>query len=92
MGEMKKSRRRDGLIIEYRALGTINIDELIHALIEDLKTLKDVYNVRYVTAARLKVPATNEYGERIRVRRPGGGTLHRIDTLHFRPACLDYEL
>ena len=41
-----------GLMISYKQLGTINIDELAHAVIEDIQALKDTYNVRYVTGAR----------------------------------------
>lgn len=81
-----------GLTISYRELGTISIDELAHALLEDIHALKDIYNVRYVKAPRLKFLVTNEYGEQVRVRRPGGGSVFFLDTHHYRPACKDYDL
>jgi len=81
-----------GVTIFYKELGTISIEELAHAVLEDIQALKDLYNVRYVRAARLKLLVTNEYGEQVKVRRPGGGLLHSIDTHHYRPACKDYEL
>jgi hypothetical protein len=45
-----------------------------------------------VTAPRLKIIATNEYGEQIRVRRPAGGYVYYMDTHHYRPVCRDYDL
>jgi hypothetical protein len=92
---MKKNRgpfEPDGLTISYKELGTISIDELAHALLEDIQALKDIYNVQYVKAPRLKLLVTNEYGEEIKVRRPGGGRIYYMDTHHYRPACKDYDL
>lgn len=91
----KKSR--DGfdpkaLTIDYKALGTISIDELAHAIIEDIQALKDIYNVRYVKGPRLRIYPTNEYGEPIRLVRPTGGKIDFMDTHHYRPACKDYDL
>ncbi|GHD99775.1 hypothetical protein GCM10008024_08550 [Allgaiera indica] len=88
----KGSFEPSGLLIAYKQLGTISIEELAHAIVEDLGALKDIYNVRYVTAPRLKIFVTNEYGEELIVRRPGGGRIFYMDTHHFRPACKDYEL
>ncbi|ABA03540.1 hypothetical protein Nwi_0273 [Nitrobacter winogradskyi Nb-255] len=81
-----------GLTISYKELGTISIDELMHALIEDIHALKDLYNVQYVKGPRLRLFVTNEYGEVVRVRRPGGGSISYMDTHHYRPACRDYDL
>jgi hypothetical protein len=81
-----------GLFIGYRELGTINIDELGHAVITDIHALKDIYNVQYVKGCGLKLFVTNEYGEEIKVRRPTGGYIYYMDTHHFRPACKDYDL
>jgi len=92
MGNKKGPIEPDGLTINYKELGTISIDELAHALLADIHALRDGYNVRYVKAARLKLLVTNEYGEEIRVRRPAGGTIHYMDTHHYRPACKDYDL
>jgi hypothetical protein len=89
---MNKKGKDDALIIEYKSLGTITIDELAHAIIEDIQILKNEHSVRFVTAVRLRLPVTNEYGDPLRVIRPGGGRMYRIDTHHYRPACLDYDL
>ncbi len=82
----------EGLTIAYKALGTISIEELTHALIEDMQALREIYNIQYVKNPRLRLYVTNEYGEEIRVRRPTGGTIYYMDTHHYRPACKDYDL
>ena len=82
----------EGLTIAYKELGTISIDEFMQAVIADVNALKDIYNVRYVKAPRIKLFVTNEYGEPVRVRRPTGGTINFMDTHHYRPACKDYDL
>lgn len=92
MSDNRKGWEPTGLVIAYRQLGTISIDELRDALVEDIQALKDIYNVRYLKNARLKLFVTNEYGEELKVRRPGGGRIHIMDTHHFRPACKDYDL
>ena len=92
MSTRKGSFEPHGLLVSYKQLGTISIDELKHAVIEDINALKDIYNVRYVKACRLKLFVTNEYGEEYQVRRPGGGRIYYMDTHHYRPACKDYEL
>lgn len=81
-----------GLVIGFKELGTISIEELTDALVEDMKALRDIYNVQYVKGCRLKIFATNEYGEQIKVRRPAGGYIYYMDTHHYRPACKDYDL
>jgi hypothetical protein len=45
-----------------------------------------------VTAPSLRIPVTNEYGDPLVVKRPQGGTISRMDTHHYHPACLDYKL
>lgn len=92
MGKKRGSFNPDGLTIDYKALGTISIDELAHALIEDIQALKDIYNIQFVKGPRLRLQATNEYGERVIVRRPTGGRIRYMDTHHYRPACKDYDL
>jgi len=82
----------DRMIIAYKELGTISVDEFRNALVEDMNALKDIYNVRYLKGARLTFIVTNEYGEQIKVRRPAGGTIKYMDTHHYRPACKDYDL
>jgi hypothetical protein len=81
-----------GLTIGYSELGVISIDELAHAILEDIQALKDIYNVRFVNVTRLRFLVTNEYGEELRVTRPGGGRIFYMDTHHYRPACKDYNL
>ena len=92
MSKDKGSFEPKGLTIGYRELGTISIDELAHALLEDIQALKDIYGVGFVKNTRLRLYVTNEYGEPVRVRRPAGGTARYLDTHHYRPACKDYEL
>lgn len=89
-GEEEKAPKT--ITISYKELGTVSIDEMIHALIEDMKALQGIYNVQYLKGSTLTVRPTNEYGEDIRVRRPTGGPISDIDTHHYRPACKDYEL
>lgn len=81
-----------GLTVHYRGLGTISIEELAHAIVEDLLILKEEFKVSYVRSPRIKVFPTNEYGEDVTIRRPEGGRVTFIDTFHYRPACKDYEL
>ena len=92
MARRKRPAPRDGLTLLYNELGTISIEEMAHAIIEDLHVLRDTYNVRYVRGSRLKLIVTDEHGDAVRVRRPGGGTVSSLYTNHFRPACTDYEL
>lgn len=80
------------LTVDYKALGTISTQELMHAVIEDVHALEDLYAVRFVTGGRLFLPVTNQYGDPMRIRHPQGGPVSRIDTHHYRPACKDYDL
>ena len=59
--------------IDYKNLGTIKIDELKQALWEDIEALKDQFGVSYVTGVKLLVPATNEYGDPLLVKRLSTG-------------------
>ena len=81
-----------GLLVNYKELGTVSVEEMIHAVVADLHAIRDYYNVRYVTGSRLKLFATNEYGEALKVYRPEGGIVRYLDTHHYRPSCKDYEL
>ncbi len=89
---MKSEFNVRGLVIEYRRLGTIALDELKQAIIADLNALHDQYGISYVTGTILRIFPTNEYGEDVTVTKPEGGRVLRIDTHHYRPACKDYEL
>jgi len=88
----KKGFELDGLTIGYKELGTISIEEMMEALVEDMQALRDIYNVHYVNGSRLRLYVTNEYGEPIKVTRPAGGRVRYLDTHHYRPSCLDYKL
>ena len=85
-------RRNRDLTIDFEKLGTISIDEFKQAVIEDIEAMKELYNVKFVTAPTLRVPVTNEYGDPVVVKHPQGGNVSRIDTHHYHPACLDYHL
>jgi hypothetical protein len=84
MSKKKGSFDPKGLTVDYQQLGTISVEELAHAIVADLTALKEIYNIHYVSAPRLRLTPTNEYGEEVRV--------FRIDTHHYRPSCIDYEL
>ena len=87
---MKKS---DPVEIDYKSLGTIAIDELKQAIWEDIEALKDQFGVSFVTGVKLVVPATNEFGDPVVIKRLAtGATVKRLDTHHYHPACLDYKL
>ena len=88
---MSRKRKDSAVLIEYRGLGTISIDELAHALIEDIQAIKEEFNVRYCENVRLRIPVTNEYGEPLVARRDCGTRVNKIDTFHYRPFCLDYD-
>ena len=79
--------------IDYRNLGTIAIDELRQAIWADIEALKEQFGVSFVKGVVLVVPVTNEYGDPMQVRRLStGASVRRLDTHHYRPACLDYDL
>ncbi len=81
------------LEIDYKKLGTIPLDELKQAIWEDIEALKDEFGVAYVTNAKLIVPATNEFGDPLVVKRLStGAPVKHLDTHHYHPACLDYKL
>jgi hypothetical protein len=88
--------RKDGaseLTISYNRLGTISLDEFKQAFWEDVQALKDEFGVSYLKGAKLVIPATNEYGDPVQIRRLStGATVRNLDTHHYRPACLDYQL
>ncbi len=92
MGDEKKRYRSRGLVIDYSVLGTINIDELAHAIVEDIKSLKDECHIHFVRAPRLRFVPTDEYGDEVAVRQPAKGQVSYLRTMHYRPACKDYEL
>jgi len=87
-------RKTDPVVdIEYKSLGTIAIDELKQAIWEDIEMLKDEFGVGFVTGVTLSVPVTNQYGDPLQVRRLAtGASVRRLDTHHYRPACVDYKL
>lgn len=88
----KRPNNSSSLVIDYRDLGTISVTEMMHAVIEDAHILTDVYNINFVKGSRLKVFATDEYGQPVRIINPAGGAIQYMPTHHLRPACKDYEL
>ena len=73
---MSKKKKDYALLIEYKALGTICIEELCQAILEDLHALRDNHNVRFVTGVRLRIPATNLLPEPGRSARGARGDGH----------------
>jgi hypothetical protein len=81
------------LTITYQSLGTVTLDEQKQAIWEDIQALRDEFGVSYLTGVELVVRATNEFGDPLKIRRLStGAAVHRLDTHHYRPACLDYKL
>ena len=81
------------VVIDYKKLGTIALDELTQALWEDAQMLREEFGVSFVTGVKLLVPATNEYGDPLLVKRLStGAPVKHLDTHHYRPACMDYKL
>ncbi|MCB9959679.1 MAG: hypothetical protein H6843_13870 [Rhodospirillaceae bacterium] len=65
----KKAARPDYLTIDYGTLGVMTIDEFRQALWTDLAVLRDLHNVRYVSAPKLKVHISDRFGDRGPLRR-----------------------
>ncbi len=88
------TRKSDPIVeIDYKNLGTIALDELKQAIWDDIEALKDQFGVSYVTGVKLLVPATNEFGDPLVVKRLStGASVKHLDTHHYHPACLDYKL
>ncbi|MGD9537142.1 MAG: hypothetical protein AB7P52_05235 [Alphaproteobacteria bacterium] len=80
------------LTIDYKALGTISLEELRQAVLTDLAAMGDILNIEFTTGAKLLIPITNEYGDPVRFSELTNRSQTRIDTHHYRPACKDYEL
>jgi hypothetical protein len=59
--------------IDYKTLGTIPLDELKQAIWEDIEALREEFGVSFVTGVKLVVPATNEFGDTVQVRRLSTG-------------------
>jgi hypothetical protein len=58
-----------------------------------LQMLRDEFGVSYLKGAKLVIPATNEYGDPVKIRRLStGAAVRNLDTHHYHPACLDYKL
>jgi hypothetical protein len=90
---MSKKDREIELTINYETLGTISLDEFKQAFWEDIQMLRDEFGVAYVKGAKIVIPATNEYGDPLQIRRlSNGAAVRQLDTHHYHPACLDYKL
>jgi hypothetical protein len=76
--------KSDPVEIDYKSLGTIAIDELKQAIWEDIEALKEQFGVSYATGVKLVVPATNEFGDPVVIKRLAtGATVKRLDTHHY---------
>lgn len=84
-------KENNRLIINYHRIGTVTERELVQAIVADLRMIEEEFGVKYCTGAKLIIYATNEYGDPISIKRPTGARVWQIDTLHYRPACLDFE-
>ncbi len=85
--------KTDPVLIDYKSLGTIALDEFKQALWDDIQALHEQFGISFVKGAKLIVPATNEYGDPVSVKRLSNGQrVSRLDTHHYRPACMDYKL
>jgi hypothetical protein len=88
--------KKDGdteLTVNYDTLGTISLDQFKQAFWDDIQALKDEFGISYIKNAKLIVPATNEFGDSVQIRRLStGAPVRRLDTHHYHPACLDYKL
>lgn len=89
---MSYDRNQNRLIIDYRRLGTVSEKQLIDALIHDIRMIEQEFGVKFYTGAKLFVWASDEYGAPRSFRRSGGGRVTWLNTTHYRPACLDYDL
>lgn len=79
-------------MIEYRALGTVTLDELRQAIFTDFECLKDDFNVKYVKEATVRFAVTDEFGQSRTVKRRDGSKVRRMETNYHRPACKDFDL
>lgn len=90
---MNKDSNKNRMIVDYDRLGTISESELIEALIDDIKLIREKYGIKFYTGAKLHIWATNEHGEPRSFKRSGNSArIKWINTSHYRPACLDYDL
>lgn len=92
MSRKRGKQPKHVLTVDFSKLGTVSIEELRQAIYTDIEALKDMYGINFLTGAELTLPITNEYGDPRDVRHPEGHHISRIDTHHYRPACLDYDL
>lgn len=60
IGDFDKWVRPSRLVIDYSPLGTFCVEELGHAIWEDIQIVKQTYGVRYVKGFMLLLPVTNE--------------------------------
>ena len=86
----RKDKNR--LIVDYDRLGTVSERELIHAVVDDLEYLKEEYGFKFFTGAKLLIWATNEHGDPLTIRSRTGSRMRWLNSTHYRPACLDYDL
>jgi hypothetical protein len=81
------------LVIGYKKLGTIPLDQWKQAIWDDIEALRNEFGISYVTNSKLIVAATNEFGDPVVIKRLStGAPVKHLDTHHYHPACLDYKL
>jgi len=88
-----KTDKKPTLTIDFSRIGIMTIEEFKQALWTDIQILKDEYNVKYITAPKLKIGLTDAFGECTPLRgRYDGKPIYRLHTHYNRPACMDYDL
>lgn len=81
------------MVVDYSRLGTLSERELIDAMIDDIRMIEEDYGVKFYADAKLIIYASNEWGDPVMFTRHWDGKrASRLDSTHYRPACLDYDL
>ena len=91
-GDVMSGKKKCHLTIDYKRLGTVSDRELIDALISDIHMIHEDYGVRFFRNAKLVIWASDEWGDPRSFTRHNGEQMNRLDSTHYRPACLDYDL
>jgi len=89
---MAKEPDKNRLMINYNRLGTVSERELLDAFIDDLHIINDEFGIHFYSGAKLFLWGSNEWGDPCYFKKPCGGKIRTLDTAHFRPACLDYDI
>jgi len=84
--------KKGQLTITYDRLGTISERELLHAIADDIHVLEETFGIKFYSRAMLVLWGSNEFGDPRYFKRECGGMVKQLETCHYRPACLDYDL